>query len=167
MPLDPQARAVLDSLPIGDLPDLSTITPELMRQAFRSLGPEAPVEQVESVEDRSIPGPAGEIAVRIYRPIGSTREVSLPVLVYFHGGGFVLCDLDTHDGTCRSLANGSGCMVVSVDYRLAPEAPFPAAPEDCYAATQWTARNAASIGGDPARIAVGGDSARVAYRGRG
>ena len=159
MPLDPQAQAVLDALPMGDLPDLSTISPELMRKAFSSLGPEAAVQQVESVEDRSIPAAAGDIAVRIYRPSGSTREESLPVLVYFHGGGFVLCDLDSHDGTCRSLANGAGCMVVSVDYRLAPESPFPAAPEDCYAATQWAARNAASIGGDAARIAIGGDSA--------
>ena len=160
MPLDPQAQAVLDSMPVGDLPDLSTIPPELMRQAFSSLGPEAPVEEVASVEDRAIPGAQGTTPVRIYQPAGVAADAGpLAVLVYFHGGGFVLCDLDTHDGTCRALANAAGCVVVSVDYRLAPEHPFPAAPEDCYSATRWVADNAASIGADPTRVAVGGDSA--------
>lgn len=160
MPLDPQAQAVLDTIPIGELPDLANIPPDVMRQAFAAFGAEEEVEQVASVEDRTIPGPAGEIPVRIYQPAGSAPDAgALPVLLYFHGGGFVLCDLDTHDGTCRSLANGAGCTVVSVDYRLAPEHPFPAAPEDCYAATQWVVDNAASIGVDSKRVAVAGDSA--------
>lgn len=158
MPLDPQAQAVLDSLPGGALPDLDNVPVELMRQGFSEIGPEAPVEEVANVENRQIRGAAGEIGARIYRP-ATAADGELPLLLYFHGGGFVLCDLDTHDGTCRSLANGAGCVVVSVDYRLAPEAPFPAAPEDCYAATCWAVENAASIGADPARVAVAGDSA--------
>jgi acetyl esterase len=94
--------------------------------------------------------------VRIYTPAGASPH---PVLVYFHGGGWVLCNLDTHDGTCRALANAAQCIVVSVDYRLAPEHKFPAALDDCYAATYWVAKNAANLGGDPSRIAIGGDSA--------
>jgi acetyl esterase len=94
--------------------------------------------------------------VRIYTPAGSGP---FPVLVFFHGGGWVIGDLDTQDGACRALANGAGCLVVSVGYRLAPEHKFPAAPDDTYAATKWVAANAASINADPARIAVGGDSA--------
>ena len=113
-------------------------------------------EQVARVENRTIPGPAGEIPVRIYTPQGSGP---FPALVFFHGGGWVICNLDTHDGTCRSLANGAGCVVVSVDYRLAPEHKFPAAPEDCYAATQWVAKNAAELNVDASHIAIGGDSA--------
>jgi acetyl esterase len=158
MPLDPQAQAVLDSMPGGDLPDLSNVPVELMRQGFSAVGPDAPVEEVAKVENRQIAGAAGEIGARIYHPAGAA-DGPLPLLVYFHGGGFVLCDLDTHDGTCRSLANSAGCVVVSVDYRLAPEATFPAAPEDCYAATCWAVENAAAIGADPSRVAVAGDSA--------
>ena len=101
-------------------------------------------------------GPAGPIPVRVYTPAGKEKK---PGLVFFHGGGFVICDLDSHDTTCRELATGADCVVVSVDYRLAPEAKFPAAPEDCFAATQWTAREADHLGIDVDRIAVAGDSA--------
>jgi acetyl esterase len=111
---------------------------------------------VGSVVDRRIPGPAGDIPVRVYTPNGTAP---FPLLVYFHGGGWVLGGIDTHDGTCRSLANGAGCVVVSVDYRLAPEHRYPAAAEDCCAATQWAAAHAAELGADARRVAVGGDSA--------
>jgi acetyl esterase len=158
VPLDPQAAALLAELAAVKLPDLATLPPEILRKAFRELaGRDARVEEVASVEDRRIPGPAGAIRVRVYAPERAARP--LPLLVYFHGGGFVLCDLDTHDPTCRALAKRAGCVVVSVDYRLAPEARFPAAPEDCFAAARWAAANAASLGADPRRVAVAGDSA--------
>ncbi|MGH8983699.1 MAG: alpha/beta hydrolase [Acidimicrobiia bacterium] len=113
-------------------------------------------EPVHQIDDRTIPGPGGELPVRVYRP-GEDRP--LPLLVWFHGGGWTIGSLDTHDNTCRSLANGVGCVVVSVDYRLAPEHKFPAAVEDALAAMQWVADHGADVGGDPARLAVGGDSA--------
>ncbi len=159
MPLDPQVQDLLDQMAALNLPPLSALTPDIVRQGIKMqralLGEQEP-EPVARVENRSIPGPAGDIAVRIYTP---GEQDSYPVLVYFHGGGWVICDLDTHDGICRSLANLANCLVVSVDYRLAPEHKFPAAAEDCFAATQWVADNAASIHGDPSRIAIGGDSA--------
>jgi acetyl esterase len=110
---------------------------------------------VARVENRAIPGPGPDVLVRIYTPEGRGR---FPVLVWFHGGGWVVGDLETADGTARRLTAQAGCVVVSVDYRLAPEARFPAAAEDCYAVTQWVAANAAGIDADPGRIAVGGDS---------
>ena len=158
MPLDPQAAAVLAELAAVKLPDLSTLPPEIVRKAFRELAVrDAETVELASVEDRTIPGPVGTIPVRIYTPEGGTRP--LPLLVYFHGGGFVLCDLETHDPLCRALAERAGCVLVSVDYRLAPEARFPAAPEDCFAATRWAAESAKGLGADPARVAVAGDSA--------
>src|SRR5712692_6227052 len=157
MPLDPQAQAYLDQMAALNAPPLHTLTPELIRQATsmqRAMLGEP--EPVANVENRLIPGPASDIPIRIYTPSGNGP---FPVLVFFHGGGWVICDLDTHDDICRSLTNQAACIVVSVDYRLAPEHKFPAAPEDCYAATQWVAANAAALNGDPQRIAVGGDSA--------
>ena len=115
-------------------------------------GPEEPVAQVDT---RVLPG-AVQIPVRVYRP---SLANDLPALIYFHGGGFVICNLDTHDRVCRGLANASGCVVVSVDYRLAPEHKFPAAAEDAYSATRYVAEHAGEFGIDPSRIAVGGDSA--------
>ena len=155
MPLDPQAKALLDQMPA--MPDFATLDLALIR-AGMAAGPLAggAPEEVARVENRTVPGPAGEIPVRVYTPHGAGP---LPGLVFFHGGGFVLCNLDSHDGLCRGLANAAGCVVVSVDYRLAPEHRYPAAPEDCYAATQWVAKNGAELGIDVTRLAVGGDSA--------
>ncbi len=157
MPLDPQARAVLDQIPLLSDEVMLALAPPVLRQAMAAMpGSMGPAETVARVENRTLPGPAGEIPVRIYAPSGAR---GLPALVYFHGGGFVIGSLDTHDGTCRSLANAIGCAVVSVDYRLAPEHKFPAGPEDCYAATRWVAEKGAEIGVDGSRVAVGGDSA--------
>ncbi|OMC03658.1 lipase [Mycolicibacterium fortuitum] len=132
---------------------------EVRARLKASRRPARPV-QVGHVENRAIPGPAGDIPVRIYHPLDSAEPgAGLPVLVYFHGGGFVLCDLDSHDSCCRRLANGIGAIVVSVDYRLAPEHPYPAAVEDAWAATEWAAAHAGELGGDSARLVVAGDSA--------
>ncbi|MEX0666508.1 MAG: alpha/beta hydrolase [Acidimicrobiia bacterium] len=159
MPLDPAAKAIIemmdDSYPRigGDNSD-----PAALRAQLKAL-PRLPiVDECASVEDRTIPGPAGEIPVRIYRPLDAPDE-PIPGFTYFHGGGWVICDLDSHDGACRRLANAVGAVVVSVDYRLAPEHPWPAASDDAYAATVWTAEHAEELGIDPARLAVGGDSA--------
>lgn len=111
---------------------------------------------IHRVENRTIPGPSGDIPIRIYWP---SDDVGLAVVVYFHGGGWVTCDLDTHDHTCRDLANDAHSIVISVDYRLAPEHRYPAAPEDCYAATVWAGEHAAELDGDGTRLAVAGDSA--------
>jgi acetyl esterase len=114
-----------------------------------------PGPDVHKVDDRKIPGAAGDIPVRIYSPAGKP----IGILVYFHGGGWVVGDIASHDYVCRALTNAAGCTVVSVDYCLAPEHKFPAGPEDCYAATVWVSKNAASLGSDADHIAVGGDSA--------
>jgi acetyl esterase len=115
-----------------------------------------PRHPVFAVEERTVPGPAGAIPVRVYRPSGAP---SLPVLVWLHGGGWVLGSLDTHDQLCRQLCDAVGAIVVSVDYRLAPEAKFPAAVDDAVAAWSWVSAHAADLGGDPGRVAIGGDSA--------
>ncbi len=113
-------------------------------------------EPVFHVSGRQIPGPHGPIALRLYQPQEAT---SLPVLVYLHGGGFVMGDLDTHDRPLRQLANRSGWLIVSVDYHLAPEHPFPTGLEDAYTAMQWVFTHASEINADPGRLTVGGDSA--------
>jgi len=157
MQLDPQARGLLDLVQAMGMPELHTLPVEGARQAMAALtAMRGAVEPVAKVEDRCLPGPAGEIPVRVYHP---EPDAKFPVLLWFHGGGWVLGSLDTHDGTCRSLANQARCVVVSVDYRLAPEHRFPAAADDCFAATRWVASKASSLGGDPTRVAVGGDSA--------
>ena len=155
--LDPQAEALLKQMVQMNVPALNTLTPTQAREMMRGLAALcAAPEAVANVENMRIPGPGGNIPVRIYTPKG---DRPFPILVFFHGGGWVIGDLETHDNLCRSLANRARCIVVSVDYRLAPEHKFPAAVEDAYAATQWVAKNAHRINGDPARIAVGGDSA--------
>jgi acetyl esterase len=153
--LDPQLAPLIVELDAG-FPPVHTMTGAQARAVIRSrYVPAAQPEPVAEVGDQTIPGPGGDIPVRIYRPDGS----DLPVLVYAHGGGFVFCDLDSHDGLCRHIANSIPAVVVSVGYRLAPEHRWPAAADDFYAATRWTVDNAASLGGDPGRVAVGGDSA--------
>jgi acetyl esterase len=114
------------------------------------------VERVAEVFDREVPGAEGPVPVRVYRPGGHGPH---GVLVYFHGGGYVFCGLDTHDQLCRMLCNRGNCVVVSVDYRLAPEHPFPAGVDDAWAVTRWVQDNAAEVHGDRERVAVGGDSA--------
>lgn len=156
MPLDPMIEGMLAQQP--EWPLMRGMSVGDMRAAVRAASTAIPSPQVTlaSVQDRTIPGPAGDIAVRLYTPEGSGP---FPVVVYFHGGGFVLGDLDTHDMIPRGLAAGAGAVVMSVAYRLAPEHRFPAAPEDCYAATCWVAANASEIGADAACLAVAGDSA--------
>ncbi|TFH25226.1 MAG: alpha/beta hydrolase [Myxococcales bacterium] len=143
----------------GDISDLDSIEPPALRALMAGMptGAAEPRRMAE-VFEREIDGPDYPLKVRIYRPETAT-EGPPPIVVYFHGGGFCICDLDTHDATCRSLAHAAGALLVSVDYRLAPEAKFPAAAEDCYAATVSVAAVAAELGGDPQRIAVAGDSA--------
>jgi acetyl esterase len=157
MPVHPEAQGLLDALAEAGLPATEEMTVPNARAAtagFLALQGE-PVE-VASVLDRTVPGPAGEIPVRVYTPAG---EGPFPVVVYFHGGGWVIGDLEVVDQPCRQLASAAGAIVVSVDYRLAPEHRYPAAFDDSYAATVWVGAHAAEIGGDPARLAVAGDSA--------
>jgi len=155
MPLDSQAKAVMDLVAAMGLPPNHTVSPEDARANGKSR-PRAPGPEVTQVEDREIPGPDSQVPVRIYTPEGSGP---FPVLVWFHGGGWVLGDLDNSDGVSRHLTVTAGVVVVSVDYRLAPETKFPGPAEDCYYATKWVSENAASLNADPNRIAVGGDSA--------
>jgi acetyl esterase len=158
MPLHPQAVKFLSQLAALKLPPTEESTPaearDWMRASIPGLGPP---EAVASVEDRSIPGPAGKISVRIYRSAAANKPC--PAVVFFHGGGWVVGDLDTHDGLCRALCNAARCVVMSVDYRLAPEHKYPAAAEDAYAATIWIREHAAVLDVDPRRVAVAGDSA--------
>ncbi|MDO8288099.1 MAG: alpha/beta hydrolase [Parvibaculum sp.] len=160
MALDPQVKALLDGMAANPGPRIIDLPVAEGREMYRGLAAafDAQGVPIGSVEDRTIPGPAGEIPVRIYTPVAAGSG-TLPVLVYFHGGGWVIGDLETHDALCRSFANEAGCKVVAVDYRLAPEHVFPAAVDDCYAAVKWVAANGASIGADVTRIAVSGDSA--------
>jgi len=161
MPLDPDAQLVLEMIRLAGRPPFETLTPDEARLAYinsrKVLQP--PPESVAEIRDLTAPGPASDIKLRVYRASGTTSADQLPVLVYYHGGGWLLGDLDSHDGVCRRFANAARCCVVSVDYRMAPEHKFPAAVDDCIAATQWTVAQAGALGIDPARVAVGGDSA--------
>ncbi len=155
--IDPQARAVLDHLArLGIAPVDRIPAPEARRQYRETRAPlRPPAPQLPLVRDLSADGETGSIPLRLYRP----SDGILPALIYFHGGGWVVGDLDTHDVVCRQFAAQAGVIVVAVDYRLAPEHPFPAAVDDCWSATTWVAANSVSLGIDSARIAVGGDSA--------
>src|SRR5437899_3829403 len=156
MPLDPEAKALLEQMTAVVRP-FDELSVEEARAAIATLSAAAGEgEAVARVENRTVPGPRGEIPVRVYTPEG---PAPFPVLVYFHGGGWVIGNLETHDGVCRHLANAAGAVVVSVDYRLAPQHPFPPSGHAPYAVTRWVAANAAVIGGDATRIAVGCDSA--------
>src|SRR4051812_26729138 len=146
MPLDPQAKAFLDQMAALNLPAMNTFTPAQLRQNTQ---PEISIkdrEPVGKVKDLQVSGPLGNIPVRIYTPQGNGP---FPLMVFFHAGGWVFGDLESDDALCRSLTNQTGCITVSVDYRLAPENKFPAAPQDCYTATQWVASNASNLNGDP------------------
>ena len=159
--LHPQVAALLERAARSPLPPYHEVPPAVARRLYRdtraALTPDPPA--VESVQLRLIPGPAGPVPVRAYRPKGAGRDEVLPVLVYFHGGGWVIGDLDTHDVVCRTLANGARCAVFSVEYRKAPEAPFPAAVDDCFAAFRQVVENGKNLNIDTSKAAVGGDSA--------
>jgi acetyl esterase len=157
MPLDPQVIKILKEAESLGLPVYQDLSPAEARQQMLDQSPAVdPLLSVNRVEDRSIPGPEGDIPIRLYYPAG---DAPFPVLVYFHGGGWVIGDLDTHHGFCHALAKTGDCLVVAVDYRLAPEHRYPAAVEDAYAATKWVAENTELIQADPDRFAVCGDSA--------
>ncbi|MBJ8338130.1 alpha/beta hydrolase [Antrihabitans sp. YC3-6] len=158
MTLDAEVAALLEALNSG-FPKVEEMTGARARAAIRArLRPPAAPVPVGRWEDRLIPGPDGAIRIRIYRPAAAS-DTPLPIVVFAHGGGFVFCDLDTHDDLCRRMTNGVGAVVISVDYRLAPEHPWPAAVTDVYAATAWAAVHATEVGGDATRVAVAGDSA--------
>ncbi len=161
MPLDRDNFKVLEMVRASGRPPFEQLTPNEARDAYmrsRAILQPDP-EEVAEVRGLSAPGTIADVPLRLYRPVGSTREQTLPGLVFYHGGGWLLGGLESHDGVCRVLANRTRCIVVSVDYRMAPEHKFPAAVEDCAAATRFVASHAADLGIDPARIAVGGDSA--------
>jgi acetyl esterase len=161
MQLDPDAQVLLDAMIRAARPQFETLTPVAARQQMRDIRAalKQPQPPVAEVRELTAQGPHGSIALRLYRHRALAPRAPQPVLVFFHGGGWVFGDLETHDNLCRILANLAECAVVSVDYRLAPEAKFPVAVDDAFGATQWVAASAQKLGLDPARLAVAGDSA--------
>lgn len=157
--LDVQLQGMLAAVAASGAPDLGDLPPPVAREVYRQIfaGGDLPPADV-AVGGRCIEGPGGSLALRIYTPRDAT-SVPRGVVLFCHGGGFVLGDLDIYDATCRTLCADSGCIVAAVDYRLAPEHPFPAAVEDCMAALSWLAAHAGELGGDAQRLAVCGDSA--------
>ena len=155
MAVDPKVKAFLDS-PLASHPPHEQLGPKGLRAMLAQYPAPVLAPPVHSVTDLTVPGAQGPLRVRLYRP-SAARD--LPLIVYFHGGGFVICTLDMYDDTCKMLANYSGCAVASVDYRLAPETPFPGGLEDCYAALKNLATRGAELGVDTTRLAVAGDSA--------
>ena len=159
MSLDPDAERLLEMIRASGRPAIQSLSPQEAREVYRAsrkaLTPDPP--DVAQVDDLVAPGPGGAIPLRMYRGLSSSGK--LPVLVFFHGGGFCIGDLDTHDYVCRYIANRTGCAVISVGYRLAPEHKFPAAVDDCFAAVSWAGEQAQMLEIDRGRFAVGGDSA--------
>ncbi|NNE85522.1 MAG: alpha/beta hydrolase, partial [Alphaproteobacteria bacterium] len=160
MALHPQVVTLIAKMAEADLKPVVEMSPVDARVQFDMVAkvPDEKRTPVGNIEDIRLPGPAGQMAVRLYRPPDAS-EGRLPILVYFHGGGHVIGSLDSHDEVARALCVNAGCLVASVDYRLAPEHKFPAAIDDAFAATQWLVANAATIGADENAVAVGGDSA--------
>lgn len=156
MPLDKQIALILQQFSDLPAPDYSQLDAAHYRQFCDNMQPAIPGVPMAEVRNLRVEGAIGELDARLFRP---SEESNLPLLVYFHGGGFVVGNLDTHDNLCRSLAHLTDAVVVSVAYRLAPEHPFPAAPLDCYRATCWLVEHAAQLGVDGSRLAVAGDSA--------
>ncbi len=165
--VDLQMQQLLDALAATDAPPIENVTPQIARNlpsissatlAVTAANGEPGEEEIGGISHILVPGEAGDLVARVYTPVNAV-DGPLPVAVYFHGGGFVIADLDTYDASCRALANASGALVVSVAYRQAPENPYPAAANDAYAATQWIIENAGQINGDPERVAVVGESA--------
>jgi acetyl esterase len=158
MPLDHDAEILLQMIREANRPAFETVGAGAARELFmagrKALSPD-PMPIAET-RDVAIPGPGGPIPARLYR---SATTGTLPVLVFFHGGGWVVGNIDSHEAMCRHVANRAECAVLSVDYRMGPEHKFPAAVEDCFAATAWAAESAAQLGVDPGRLALGGDSA--------
>ncbi|RFS82517.1 alpha/beta hydrolase [Actinomadura spongiicola] len=157
MPLDPEAQRIIDRTPAEDPNASGPLDVIAIREGFKQMFvmPDD-LPEVGSVADTTIPGPAGELPVRVYTPEG---EGPFPAFVWFHGGGWTVGGLDENEYSCRAVCAAADTVVISVDYRLAPENPFPAAADDAYAAVSWVAAHGAEIGADPARIAVGGESA--------
>ena len=155
----PQVQALLEAAARSPLPTLEKVPAFVARRLYAERCRAVAPKQLPEVQTRMLLTPDGGVALRAYRPAGAAKTEALPGLVFFHGGGWSVGDIDTHDALCRELAHGARCAVFSVDYRLGPEYPFPAAVEDCVAATNYIGKNAPSLGVDPARIAVGGDSA--------
>jgi len=161
MALDPESQRLIDLMAAANRPAWNTLSPQAARDLYLSLRPGAqgPRPAEAKVVDRTIAGPAGDLAVRIYRPAAAPADAELPCLVYAHGGGWVFGNLDSHDVLCAQFALEAGIVVFAVDYRLAPEARFPGAFDDVVAGLKWVAANGASIGVDASKLAIGGDSA--------
>ncbi|HUB12442.1 MAG TPA: alpha/beta hydrolase [Acetobacteraceae bacterium] len=161
MALDPDVLLVLDMIRMAGRPPFETLTPDEARTAYTNSRKvlQPPAENVVEARDLTAPGPASDIPLRLYRGVGTTAGEKLPALIYYHGGGWLLGDLDSHDVVCRRFANAARCCVISVDYRMAPEHKFPACVDDCAAATRWAVAQAQALRIDPDRVAVGGDSA--------
>ncbi len=161
MALDPESQRLIDLMAAANRPAWNTLSPRAARELYLSLRPAAqgPRPAGAKVVDRTIAGPAGDLAVRIYRPASAPADAKLPCLVYAHGGGWVFGNLDSHDVLCAQFALEAGIVVFAIDYRLAPEARFPGAFDDVVAGLQWVATNGAAIGVDSSKLAIGGDSA--------